>query len=156
MEISEDLKQLGDMLENIKTIEKTIIDKKNEIYELEKPKMIMISCKGLKKIISDKKQDVKDLNELLKKETRNFKTFNKMIKKKGYEDSLKEFYNRDLYVDCSEIDRICISYKCPYCNSIHRHGSNSDLSNRTETRNSHCSIHRGLVYISINDFTIRK
>lgn len=63
------------------------------------------------------------------------------------------------------------AYTCPYCwnrynkngqprknavNIQHRHGSCSNISNREESRSSHCPIILGEVKILINDDTIRK
>jgi hypothetical protein len=76
-------------------------------------------------------------------------------------------------VNAQSIDKIQISFECPYCWSKykqngeptkrakkikHVHGSNENLNNRTEHRLAHCIRERydGCFYIIIDDKTIRK
>lgn len=59
----------------------------------------------------------------------------------------------DFTVDASQVDDVFIYYKCSFCKKSHKHGSSGDFSQRTETRVSHCNIHRGTVFIRVCDKT---
>ena len=146
MEISEDLKHINKVFENIQKINKLIIKKKMD--------MVADKKHGVDWDYLQNKIELADLNKSFKTEIRSFKKLISIYKKKNYGKDLKDFYNKDLHIDCSELDDKHLYYNCPYCGKTHKHGSNQDFSNRTETRVSHCDIHRGMVYIYVNDFSM--
>jgi hypothetical protein len=62
----------------------------------------------------------------------------------------------DINVKASRINLTSIRYKCPFCCEEHIHGSCKDITNRIETRLSHCLLQDGYVNIKINDDTKRE
>lgn len=85
--------------------------------------------------------------------------------------------NEEVCVIASKVDKTHIFYECPFCYTIqggrivsspfkkyggfyrsarrttHRHGSCGDISNRVETRTSHCIYNKRPVKITISDDT---
>ena len=59
-------------------------------------------------------------------------------------------------VIASWIDYVNFAYRCPFCAKSHYHGSQGNLSNRIEERNSHCHKRKQVMRIIIDNSTRRE